>query len=156
MERIQYLIIALWFFFIINEDVYWLFDCLLVILGAFQLFIFWPLNFDLKRLIWKNIKHCQYYYISNLKREVETLKKEKNEIFKTLKLPSNYLEPHFNCPICKDTGYVFNGNSSHMCNCLKQKIFDIEYNKSSIGLENFTNFNLNLYSNTADEKKYDS
>ena len=43
-----------------------------------------------------------------------------------------------------------------MCSCLKQKIFDIEYNKSSIQVENFTNFNLNLYSNVVDEKKYNS
>ena len=102
------------------------------------------------------LKNNSLEYISNFKKEVESLKKEKNEIFKALKLPSNYLEPHFNCPFCKDTGYIFNGNTSQMCNCLKQKIFDIEYNKSSIGLENFTNFNLNLYSNTADENKYNS
>ena len=42
-----------------------------------------------------------------------------------------------------------------MCTCLKQRIFNQEYNKSNIGnidLENFENFNFDLYS---DEVNYD-
>ena len=46
-----------------------------------------------------------------------------------------------------------------MCHCLKQKLFDIEYNKSNIyNLEkqNFNNFSLDLYSTEPDEAKYNS
>ncbi len=47
--------------------------------------------------------------LNNLKKEIEKLKQEKEKILNNLNLPSNYLEPKFNCSICKDTGYVFNG-----------------------------------------------
>ena len=46
-----------------------------------------------------------------------------------------------------------------MCSCLKQKIFDLEYNKSNIyniKNQNFNNFNDLFYSNVVDEKKYKS
>lgn len=42
-----------------------------------------------------------------------------------------------------------------MCSCLKQKIFDLEYNKSNIyniKNQNFNNFNDLFYSNVVDEK----
>ena len=46
-----------------------------------------------------------------------------------------------------------------MCRCIKQKLFDIEYNKSNIGnlkKDNFKNFNSNLYSNEINEATYSS
>ena len=46
-----------------------------------------------------------------------------------------------------------------MCNCLKQKIYNIEYNQKNINNienQNFKNFNINLYSDKKDEKKYNS
>ena len=42
---------------------------------------------------------------------------------------------------------------------MKQKIFDIQFNKSNIGnleKENFDNFNLDLYSDKIDKKKYNA
>lgn len=95
-------------------------------------------------------------YLETLKSDVSKLKKEKESIFKSLNISPNYLEPHFDCNICKDTGYIFSNSSSQMCTCLKQKIFDIEYNKVAISLENFTNFNSNLYKNSVDPKLYNS
>ena len=50
-------------------------------------------------------------------------------------------------------------NNSTMCTCLKQKLLDVQYNKSNISsleTENFDNFNINLFSNEIDEKKYNS
>ena len=46
-----------------------------------------------------------------------------------------------------------------LCNCIKQKIFDIDFNKSNIGnleKENFDTFDLNLYSDNVDVKKYNA
>ena len=46
-----------------------------------------------------------------------------------------------------------------MCNCLKQKLFDLEFNKSNIyNLKkyNFENFLLTYYSNVVDKNKYKS
>ena len=45
--------------------------------------------------------------LSNLKSEIEKLKKEKEKILKKLNLPTDYLKLKYNCNTCKDTGYVF-------------------------------------------------
>lgn len=48
---------------------------------------------------------------------------------------------------------------TNMCNCLKQKIYNIEYNEKNgniIKADNFNNFNINLFSDEINEKKYNS
>lgn len=93
------------------------------------------------------------------KDEILKLKNEKNEILENLNLPQDYLLPNYECTVCKDTGYVTENYSSTMCKCLKQKLFDIEYNKSNIGnldKENFSTFDENKFSNTPNQEKYNS
>ena len=94
--------------------------------------------------------------IEDLKNKIEALKEERNSILKSNKKDLNYLNVWYDCPICKDTGYVTDSQKTNMCNCLKQKLFDLEYNKSNINIdkENFSNFNLNLFSDEIDEEKY--
>lgn len=96
--------------------------------------------------------------IENLKEHINILKQKKNEFLVSLNINENYLQPKFSCSICNDTGYInSDNNSSIMCNCLKQKLFDISYNKSNVGNiknDNFSNFNLDFYSNKIDEKLY--
>lgn len=64
--------------------------------------------------------------------------------------PVNYLEPIYDCPICKDTGYV----DGKQCNCLKQLVIDELYNQSTIKQilekENFSTFSLEYYSREND------
>lgn len=95
---------------------------------------------------------------SNLQKEkAEILKSEREKILKENKISPSYLNLEYNCSICKDTGYVIHNLQTQMCKCLKQKIFDIQYNKSNINNLNkdtFDNFNLHLYSDKKDEKKY--
>ena len=46
-----------------------------------------------------------------------------------------------------------------MCNCLKQKIYNIEYNQKNENIitnQNFNNFNVNLFSNKTNETEYKS
>lgn len=68
------------------------------------------------------------------------------------------LSPIYECPLCKDTGFIISSNNkSILCNCIKQKLFDINFNKSNIGnleKENFENFNLDLYSDEINFEKY--
>lgn len=48
---------------------------------------------------------------------------------------------------------------SEMCNCLKQKIYDISYNRSNMGnleFENFGTFNIRLFSDKENKEKYKS
>ena len=87
--------------------------------------------------------------IADLKKKNNLLIKEKNDFIKNLSKENNYLYPHFECKMCKDTGYIQKNGLTEMCTCLKQKIFDIAYNKSNIGnldRENFSNFDLRIFS----------
>jgi DNA replication protein DnaC len=91
-----------------------------------------------------------------LNKHLEDLKKERASLLKKLKISEDFFNPDFDCKLCNDTGYLEN---SQMCSCLKQAILNFEYNKSNISsleYENFNNFNLNLFSDEIDEKKYNS
>lgn len=93
---------------------------------------------------------------NNLK--INNLKDEKKNILLKNGYDLNFFTPHYDCPICKDTGYVVSDNYiTSMCSCLKQKLLDISFNKSNMfGLkkENFENFNENYFSDEVDLSKY--
>ena len=98
-------------------------------------------------------------YLKDLKKEVQFLKNKKINILKKAGLSEDYLLPIYDCKICRDTGYVFENGQTKMCNCLKQKLYNIEYNEKNmtyIKNQTFDNFNINLFSNEVDEKKYNS
>ena len=98
-------------------------------------------------------------YIDKLKAKIETLNIEKNTILNSLNISADFFKPNFDCNLCEDTGYIKNGNKYDLCSCIKQKLFDIEYNKSnicSLQKDNFDNFNLNLYSDKINEQLYSS
>ena len=98
-------------------------------------------------------------YLEDLKLKIENLKTEKQKILKSLGLPKDYLKPFYNCNMCKDTGYVFGNGKTSMCNCLKQQIYNIEYNQKNENIiknQIFDNFNINLFSGEINEKKYNS
>lgn len=97
--------------------------------------------------------------LKNLDKKTKKLIKEKNSILKQLSKSSFYLSPHFECKKCEDTGYVSEDEKTVMCSCLKQKIFDLYYNKSNIGnieRENFSTFNSRLFSNKPNPELYKS
>ncbi len=97
--------------------------------------------------------------LMDLQNKINNLKKEKEQILQSLNIDNNFFKPSFECSICEDTGYVQDGYNFNLCNCIKQKLFDIEYNKSNISnlaKDNFANFNFNLYSDKVDEKLYSS
>ncbi len=97
--------------------------------------------------------------IESLKQELDNLKKKKQEFLKSINMSEADLLPKYECPICKDTGYITSDGASTMCTCLKQKLINISYNKSNINkldTENFDNFDVNMYSNEVNEEKYHS
>lgn len=105
------------------------------------------------------LKNNSSEYLNNLKNEIENLKLEKSKILKSINIPDDYLSIKYDCNICKDTGYTFENGKSSMCNCLKQKIYNLEYNQkntNNIDNQTFDNFNINLFSDKVDEKKYNS
>ena len=96
--------------------------------------------------------------LEKLNLDLENLKKEKQELLNKLNINEEFFKPDYSCKMCNDTGYLID-NTSTMCTCLKQKLLDAQYNKSNISSlehENFDNFNINLFSNEIDEKKYNS
>ena len=97
--------------------------------------------------------------LEELNKNITKLKNEKSTILKKLNLPDDYLLPNYLCKLCNDTGYIQDGNNSVMCNCLKQEIYNAEYNKSNISNlknQNFENFSLDKYSDEVDVQKYNS
>lgn len=97
--------------------------------------------------------------LEEFKEKSNELKKERENILKSMNIDPNSLTIKYSCDLCKDTGYIQNNNNTIMCNCLKQRIFDLEYNKSNIlNIQNYTfkNFSLNYYSDEVNEEKYKS
>lgn len=97
--------------------------------------------------------------VSKLNDEINRLKAEKNAILNSIGDRAKNIHPKYECPHCQDTGYITKDMKTQMCNCLKQKIYDIEYNKSnmnSLEKQNFENFNINFYSNEVNSDKYNS
>ena len=86
------------------------------------------------------------------------LKKEKESILKKEQIDDSFFEPKYECKKCKDTGYItFPNKKTEMCNCLKQQLINISYNKSNLSnlqKENFKNFNANIFSNQKNIEKY--
>lgn len=107
-----------------------------------------------KALISNNDKNL----LNELNKNIEKLKEEKNKILSSLNIDKSCFEPHYDCPICKDTGYITNEDySTSMCNCLKQKLYDEQYNKANISnldVQNFDKFTDLLYSDEINEAKY--
>ena len=96
--------------------------------------------------------------VNNLKLKIANLKKEKEAILLQNGYSLDYLKPFYECKICNDTGFVLDDNyKTTMCNCLKQKLLNISFNKSNISnvdKENFSNFNELLFSDEVDLAKY--
>lgn len=59
--------------------------------------------------------------------------------------PADYLEPHYECPDCKDTGYI----DGQKCHCFKQKIISLLYSQSNIEKllkeDNFSNLSYDYH-----------
>ena len=97
--------------------------------------------------------------LAELKKKSNSLIREKNAIVKELFKSTEYFEPNFECKTCKDTGFVQKSGKSEICSCLKQKIYDVAYNKSNMGnleFENFGTFNIRMFSDKENKEKYKS
>lgn len=96
--------------------------------------------------------------LTELKLKISNLKKEKESILIQNGYSLDYIKPFYECNMCKDTGFVTDSNyKTVMCNCLKQKLLNISFNKSNISNlknENFSNFNELLFSDEVDLAKY--
>lgn len=95
--------------------------------------------------------------INDLNLEIQKLKAEKLAILESINLDENYLKPKYECSLCNDTGYIITNHSNKMCNCLKQELLNLSYNKSNLNRldkENFSTFNFNKFSDDINFDKY--
>ncbi len=77
---------------------------------------------------------------------------EKQQLLKTNGYPTDYLQPIYTCPLCKDTGRVGN----EYCSCFKQAAISLLYRQSTLDrilqTENFEHFDLSYYARENDGK----
>ncbi len=73
------------------------------------------------------------------------LREEKKQLLCGAGYPADYLEPHFRCQDCKDTGYA----DGHRCHCFEQARIRILYGQSNIQQvlerENFSKLSYRYY-----------
>lgn len=105
------------------------------------------------------INSNNFEYLNELRHEIENLKKEKHDLLISLTKDENYLNPIYDCKLCNDTGYITENYNTKMCTCLKQQLYDMEYNKSnalSLEKNTFDNFLSTVYSSDVDKERYNS
>lgn len=83
---------------------------------------------------------------ANVRAANERLRARKAELLESAGYPADYLELHYECPLCKDTGFV----NGARCRCLEQKLIQCSYAGSNLSellqVQNMANFNLELFS----------
>ncbi len=107
----------------------------------------------------KNLLHDNNsIYLLDLNKKINELKLKKEQLLIKNGYNKFYLKPFYECYKCNDTGYIKSDNNrTIMCNCLKQKLLNISFNKSNISnlnKENFNTFNENIFSDEVDLAKY--
>lgn len=84
--------------------------------------------------------------LDELKEQISRLSIRKRELLVAGGFPEDYLEPHYFCPDCKDTGYI----ATDKCHCFKKAIVDLLYMQSNLQdvleRENFSTFSFKYYS----------
>lgn len=91
--------------------------------------------------------------LEGLGQKLELLADQRRAVLVENGYPSDYLDLHYNCPLCQDTGFI----GKEYCSCFRAKLSKCIYDETNIRelikKQNFSTFNYNLYSN--DPELYD-
>lgn len=86
--------------------------------------------------------------LTALREEITAYRKERLLILDRLGYSEDYFKPRYDCPDCKDSGYI----DGERCHCFKQRAIDLVYTQSNIRNilqeENFETFSYKYYSET--------
>ena len=97
-----------------------------------------------KALLLKQVSNAEAK--KSLQDTIYDLSMEKVNLLAIHDYPADYLDPIYDCPECKDTGYI----GDKKCRCFQQKIRHILYSQSNIedvaGTESFSAFRREYYS----------
>ena len=84
--------------------------------------------------------------LANLQEEIASLASDRKKALRKAGYPEDYLDMHYVCPDCKDTGYI----DGEKCHCFRQAVIDLLYTQSNIreilNTENFNTFSFEYYS----------
>lgn len=84
--------------------------------------------------------------LNEYKEKITDLRVQKCEMLVSHGYTTDYLNIHYHCSICKDTGFI--GNKK--CDCYNQKLINLYYKDSDlesiVQTHNFDNFDLSLFS----------
>lgn len=88
--------------------------------------------------------------LAKLKENNLALQEERRQLLASAGLPEDYLQPHYQCPKCEDTGYI----DGRMCSCLKELLRKEAYRRlndsTPLSLCTFDSFSLSYYPDTSD------
>lgn len=83
--------------------------------------------------------------MDSYRNEVTKLRQEKADLLKKNGFPKDYLDMHYKCPDCKDTGFIGN----ERCHCFKKAAIDLLYKQSNLESvlhkENFSTFKIDYF-----------
>ncbi|MBU3110526.1 ATP-binding protein [Clostridium lacusfryxellense] len=95
-------------------------------------------------------------YLRALKEKIMDLRVRKSELLVSNGFDMEYLNLHYRCTKCRDTGFI--GNIK--CTCFKQKVIDVYYTgselKNILKTHNFDNFKLDFYPSRKSELQSES
>lgn len=88
--------------------------------------------------------------LTDLHTSLADIAQKKKLLLKSAGLPEDYLEPIYECPDCKDTGYIESSEGSkEKCHCFLQQEFTLLYEQSNIqnmiASENFSTLSYQYY-----------
>ena len=101
--------------------------------------------------------------LTRLRSSLKEISRQKRELLTSAGYPADYLEPVYDCPDCKDTGYIDSEDGLRKkCHCFHQQELDILYEQSHIrdmiASENFSNlsyeYNLFFYGTVGTGKSF--
>ncbi len=95
--------------------------------------------------------------VDELTKNIDSLKKERENILVGMGYSNDYLEAVYECSLCKDMGYIEGAHGFESCTCFKQQFIALSFEKSNLKLtenENFENFDESLFPDDVDEEKY--
>lgn len=82
---------------------------------------------------------------ASISEQISKLRAEKAELLSNAGFPADYMDMSYDCPDCKDTGFINN----ERCHCLKRRIIEALYEQSNIRSvlekENFASFTYKYY-----------
>ena len=85
-----------------------------------------------------------------LRRSLTKIRQRQKQLLEAAGFPEDYLEPIYNCPLCRDTGYITTADSrKQKCSCFRQREISVLYSQSHIqdmvARENFSTLSTEYY-----------